>query len=72
MAFKVEFDTTEFFRTYARQPKGYGGWAFEFEGMEPVFAPSSTYADARKWVIAQVRAAAPANYAKLVVVTVCT
>jgi len=71
MTVKVEFDTTEFFRTYFRQPKGYGGWAFEFENRVR-FAPSSTYADAKKWAVAQVRAAAPDDFAGTVVVNVCT
>lgn len=67
-----EFDTREFRLSHSREPRGYGSWAFQFEGRDIVWAPSSTYADARKWVRAEIRKLAPRNYAGNVVIKVCT
>lgn len=55
---KPEFDTTPYFRSHRKEPRGYGGWVF---GPEPnadvtrcLFAPSGTYAQAKKWAMEQV------------------
>jgi hypothetical protein len=68
----IEFSTSSYRFTHGREPRGYGAWAFEFEGRQPVWAPASTYADAMKWVKAHIRSVAPVDYAGNVVVTVCT
>ena len=65
-ALRTEFDTAP----HGRQPRGYGSWAFAFEGRGPVWAPTSTYADAKAWVKAHIRSVAPADYAGTVVVDV--
>jgi hypothetical protein len=47
----VRFDTSEFFRSHCRQPKGRGCWAFCFDNSnEPRFAPGSmSFAEAKVW-----------------------
>jgi hypothetical protein len=49
-----EFGTTDYEFAHGRSPKGYGSWAFDWEGTcrepKPVWAPTSTYADAKRWV----------------------
>lgn len=68
---KVEFSTTEFQFSHSRLPKGRGSWAFESAlWAGPKFYPSSTYAEARKAVVADVRKLAP-NESATVVVNVC-
>ena len=58
-------------KTRSRLPKGRGSWAFEFNGREPVFAPSMTYGDAKKWIKEHIRSEAPADFKGCVVVNVC-
>ena len=70
MSVRVVFDTAPFVRSHMREPKGRGSRAFAFEGREPLFSPSMTLADARKWAADQVRAAAPADFKGTVVVSV--
>jgi len=48
MSSKVEFCTRGYVNSHGREPRGYGSWAFDFGG-GPVFAPASTYTDAKKW-----------------------
>jgi hypothetical protein len=69
---KIEFTTSEFEFSHGRKPKGRGSWAFEAPTWEgPKFYPSSTYAEARKAVIADVRKLAPADASATVFVNVC-
>ncbi len=57
-----DFSTREFRFSHGKEPRGFGGWAFSIEGSEPVWAPSSTYADAKKWARAKAREMAPADF----------
>lgn len=54
----AKFDTTPFYRSHLKEPRGYGGWVFGPEADADVsrclFAPSSTYAQAKKWAREQV------------------
>jgi hypothetical protein len=56
---RYEFITDEFEQSHGRLPRGRGGWAFAFARRAPiervVFAPSSTYADAKRWIVDQAR-----------------
>lgn len=45
---KIEFNTRSYLLSHGRRPKGYGSWAFDLGG-GPVFAPASTYTQAKKW-----------------------
>lgn len=67
-----EFDTRAYQFTHGRHPRGYGGWAFQFEGSRPVWAPPSTYAEAKRWIKQHIRSVAPADYRGTVLVEVCT
>ena len=67
----IEFNTTNYRWTYGHDPKGYGVWAFKFEGYE-VFAPASTYAQAKKWCKAKIKELAPEGYTGFVYVEVLT
>ena len=66
-----DFDTREYSFSHGKEPRGYGSWAFEFEGKEPVWAPTSTHADAKRWVRQHIRSVAPADYAGDVRINVC-
>jgi hypothetical protein len=45
----VDFNTRSYELTYSKLPRGYGSWAFYFSrDPEPWFAPTSTFADAKK------------------------
>lgn len=66
----IIFDPMPYIRSHGRAPRGRGSWAFAFEGREPIFSPSMTLAEAKRWAAAQVRAAAPAGYDRDVVVEV--
>jgi hypothetical protein len=45
----IEFSTEEYRFSHGRAPRGFGGWAFEYDGGEPEFiTPSMTYTDAKK------------------------
>ena len=72
----IEFDTSAYEFAHGKAPKGYGSWAFDWEGTrrdpKPVWAPTSTYADAKKWVRAHIKSIAPADYAGCVCITVCS
>jgi hypothetical protein len=54
-----DFCTYEFERSHGKLPRGYGGWAFAFKRNAPidevVFAPSSTYQEAKRWITDQAR-----------------
>lgn len=58
---RYEFDTREFEISHGRPPRGRGSWAFSFRRRyqdvttEVVFAPPSTYAEARRWITDQAR-----------------
>ena len=70
-----EFDARNYAFTHGRAPKGFGSWAFvarESHGTEVIWAPSSTYGDAKTWIKNHIRKAAPADYRGFVVVEVCT
>jgi hypothetical protein len=67
-----EFDTKAYQWTHGRHPKGYGTWAFQFQGSKPVWAPAGTYGAAKLWVKQHIRQLAPADYTGTVIVTVCT
>lgn len=49
---KIEFITTQFEFAHGRRPSGRGGWAFGLESNprteDIFFAPSGTYAEAKK------------------------
>jgi hypothetical protein len=66
----VDFSTREFRFSHGKEPKGYGSWAFEFEGRGPVWAPTSTYAEAKKWIKEHIRSVAPAGFVGIVNVNV--
>lgn len=55
---KVEFDTSPFYRSHRKEPKGYGSWAFgpdyNADVSECLFSPSMTYTQAKKWVKEQI------------------
>lgn len=68
----IIFDDRAFRLTHGKAPRGYGAWAFCFEGRGPVWAPSSTFADAKRWIKEHIRGEAPANYRGDVFVKVCT
>lgn len=67
----IEFNTSRYEWSYGHKPKGYGVWGFSFEGYE-VFAPSSTYGEAKKWCRAKVKELAPKGYIGTVEVKVLT
>ena len=53
----VEVDTHEFRFSHGKAPRGFGQWAFFFDNSnEPVFAPHSSFADARRWAVAEAKA----------------
>lgn len=67
-----EFSTRDFLFSHGKEPRGYGSWAFEIEGGPAVFAPTSTYAEAKKWAKARAREMAPAKFAGHVLINVCS
>ena len=67
-----EFDTRTYVWTHGREPRGYGGWAFTFDGCDPMWAPPSTYTAAKTWMRKTLKLMAPAGYDGCVVVRVCT
>lgn len=71
MTIRFWFDDRSYRLTHGKAPRGYGAWAFEFEGRAPVLAPSSTFADARRWVKEHIRAEAPDGFSGDVRVKVC-
>lgn len=68
---RIEFSDSNYKWTYGKAPKGYGCWAFKFEGYE-VFAPASTYAEAKKWCKQKIKELAPEGYTDTVYVEVLT
>jgi len=66
----VTFDDMPYKRSHMAPPKGRGSWAFAFEGREPIFSPSMTLTEAKKWAKAEVRKAAPADFKGHVVVEI--
>ena len=57
---QIYFNTREYEYEHGRQPKGYGMWAFFFEGYE--FWAHGTYAEAKKQCIKHIKSIAPADY----------
>lgn len=56
MKIKFYFYTGKFYNSHLREPKGRGSWAFEDDYTEKTrFSPSMTYADAKKWIKAEIR-----------------
>jgi hypothetical protein len=51
----VEFNVTQYEFSHGKPPRGNGYWAFSRDrrGNNPVFSPSMSYADAKKWAKAQ-------------------
>ena len=53
------FRTRDWAHTHGRPPDGVRGWAFcwrsttDPEFSEPIFAPPSTYSQAKRWLMAQ-------------------
>lgn len=71
----VSFNTRAYERTYAHGPRGYGMWAFEIKGHgdHPImWAPSSTYSAAKKWMVAEVKKLAGSDFSGGVEVMVLT
>lgn len=66
------FDDRCYRLTHGRAPRGFGAWAFEFEGRPVVWAPSSTFAEAKRWVKEHIRGEAPQGFRGDVCVKVCT
>lgn len=69
---KIWFDDRAYRVTHGRAPRGYGAWAFQFEGMDPVWAPSGTLTEAKRWVREHIRSIAPKDCDADVRVVVCT
>jgi hypothetical protein len=67
-----EFDTVTYVWTHSREPRGYGGWAFSFDGSDPIWAPSSTYSAAKAWMRRTIKQMAPKGFNGCVVVRVLT
>jgi len=67
-----EFSTRDYLMTYGHAPRGYGMWAFTFEKCEPIWAPASTYANAKKWVKTHIKNLAPTDYTGHIQIKVCT
>lgn len=72
MAQKITFDfnTAEFCTAHGKEPRGRGSWAFAFEGREPVFSPSMTYAEAKRWIKEHICSVAPAEFYGCVLIDV--
>ena len=66
-----DFNTSDFVLSHGKEPRGYGSWAFRVEGRE-MWAPTSTYAAAKRWVRDETKKIAPAGYKGDVEVYVCT
>jgi hypothetical protein len=48
--------TGEYEFSHGKRPRGYGLWAFCFDGGEPEFAPQpGNYSEACKWAISEAR-----------------
>ena len=69
---RIQFDTSNYEFSYGVAPRGRGSWAFAFEGHGPLFSPSMTFGEPKKWVQAEVAKRAPAGYARIVIVEVLT
>jgi len=64
MKTKAIFRDNDYFKSHGKTPKGWGSWAFDLsveygdgewgERPEPMFSPSMTYTDAKKWAKAEV------------------
>ena len=76
-----DFDTRAYERTYSQKPRAYGSWAFDYrtdsngnrrENAEPIFAPTSSYADAKKWIQTHIRSLAPDDYKGYITIIVLT
>lgn len=67
-----EFNTRDFRFSHGKEPRGFGSWAFEIEGHELVWAPTSTFTDAKKWARAEAKKMAPAGFAGNVTIKVCS
>jgi hypothetical protein len=57
----VEFNTREYFKSHAREPRGRGMWAFSLSthGDGTIeWSPSMTYGEARRWARSHFKALA--------------
>jgi hypothetical protein len=52
---KIEFNTRGYVFSHGREPRGYGSWAFNW-GTGTQFAPTGTYAEAKRWAAETARA----------------
>jgi hypothetical protein len=72
---QIEFCTRDYEFSHGHRPRGYGSWAFthsEQVNDEPIWAPASTYSEAKAWIRRHIRQIAPAEFRGLVIITVCT
>jgi hypothetical protein len=59
---RIMFNTSEFQRSHGRAPRGRGRWAFSMlRRPDPLadeihFSPTMTITEARKWIVARLRA----------------
>jgi hypothetical protein len=59
---RIMFDTSEFELSHGRAPRGHGRWAFSMlRRPDPLadeihFSPTMTITEARKWIVARLRA----------------
>lgn len=57
----IDIDSSPFVRSHARDPKGFGSWAFSLQAdprdvtKDVVFTPAMNYSDAKVWVKAWFR-----------------
>ena len=61
---KVEFNTTEYVSSHAKNPRGRGSWFFEVEAVDAFevesgtkhwFTPSMTFTQAKAWITGAVK-----------------
>lgn len=55
-AVQVIFTAQPYRNSHNKEPRGYGSWAFDFGDGVAVFAPSSSYVEAKRWAKERARA----------------
>ena len=54
----TQFSTAEFEFSHGKKPRGFGSWAFFFGDSDAAhFAPTSSFADAKRWAAKEAKAA---------------
>jgi hypothetical protein len=48
----ITIDTTEYVAAHAKQPRGYGLWAFSFDAAAEIFTCTGTFSVAKKTAVA--------------------